>query len=64
MPPGSWLKVVGEPEMVSVEDGLGVMLSIPLQILCPPTATIEEERARRKTTLLSLANLALLEVGA
>ncbi len=60
MPPGSFLEVVGRPRVVQLEDGKSV-LEIPMQISCPKTATIEQTRASRKTSLLSMVDHLLLE---
>jgi len=62
MPPGSFLEVVGVPRVVHLEDSKGSMLEIPMQISCPKTATIEQTRASRKTSLLSMVDHLLLEV--
>ena len=61
MPPGSFLEVVGRPRVVQLENGKSV-LEIPMQISCPKTATIEQTRASRKTSLLSMVDHLLLEV--
>ena len=61
MPPGSFLEVVGRPRVVHLENGKSV-LEIPMQISCPKTATIEQTRASRKTSLLSMVDHLLLEV--
>jgi hypothetical protein len=52
MPPGSFLEVVGVPRVVHLENSKGSVLEIPVQISCPKTATIEQTRASRKTSLL------------
>ncbi len=61
MPPGSFLEVVGRPRVVQLVNGKSV-LEIPMQISCPKTATIEQTRASRKTSLLSMVDHLLLEV--
>ena len=61
MPPGSFLEVVGRPRVVQLENGKSV-LEIPMQISCPKTATIEQTRASRKTSLLSMVDHLLLEI--
>ena len=61
MPPGSFLEVVGRPRVVQLENGKSV-LEIPMQISCPKTATIEQTRASRKTSLLSMVHHLLLEI--
>jgi hypothetical protein len=62
MPPGSFLEVVGVPRVVNLEDGKGSVLEIPMQISCPKTATIEQTRASRKTSLFSMVEHLFLEV--
>ena len=48
--------------MVNLEDGKGSVLEIPMQISCPKTDTIEQTRAIRKTSLLSMVEHLFLEV--
>jgi hypothetical protein len=62
MPPGSFLEVVGVPRVVHLEDDKGSVLEIPMQISCPKTDTIEQTRAIRKTSLLSMVEHLFLEV--
>jgi hypothetical protein len=61
MPPGSFLEVVGRPRVVQLENCKSI-LEIPMQISCPKTATIEQTRASRKTSLLSMVDHLLLEI--
>ena len=62
MPPGSFLEVVGAPQVVTLDDGTTSVLEIPMQISCPKVVTIEETRASRKTNLLAMVEHSLLEV--
>ena len=62
MPPGSFLEVVGDSKVVSLGEGKGSVLEIPMQISCPKMVTIEETRASRKTNLLAMVEHSLLEV--
>ena len=62
MPPGSFLEVVGAPQVVTLDDGKTRVLEIPMQISCPKMVTIEETRASRKTALRATVDHTLLEI--
>ena len=62
MPPGSFLEVVGAPQVVTLDDGTTSVLEIPMQISCPKMVTIEETRASRRTGLRAMVEHALLEI--